>query len=143
MAQWSQVQQLEQRFLEQVDQFYDDTFPMEVRHQLASWIESQDWDAASNSDSLATILLQNLMIQIEDQLNRVSQEKNLLLRHNLKRIKQLLLGKYHGNPMHMAMIVSNCLREERRILAAASMPMQVCAEYLCTLIYFIYSICKM
>ncbi|XP_063286237.1 signal transducer and activator of transcription 4 [Pelobates fuscus] len=124
MAQWSQVQQLEQRFLEQVDQFYDDTFPMEVRHQLAAWIESQDWDAASNSDSLATILLQNLMIQIEDQLNRVSQEKNLLLRHNLKRIKQLILGKYHGNPMHMAMIVSNCLREERRILAAASMPMQ-------------------
>ncbi|KAM8934178.1 signal transducer and activator of transcription 4 [Pelodytes ibericus] len=124
MAQWSQVQQLEQRFLEQVDQFYDDTFPMEVRHQLASWIESQDWDAASNSDSLATILLQNLMIQIEDQLNRVSQEKNLLLRHNLKRIKQLLLGKYHGNPMHMAMVVSNCLREERRILAAASMPIQ-------------------
>ncbi|XP_053327826.1 signal transducer and activator of transcription 4 [Spea bombifrons] len=124
MAQWSQVQQLEQRFLEQVDQFYDDTFPMEVRHQLAGWIESQDWDAASNSDSLAAILLQNLMIQIEDQLNHVSQEKNLLLRHNLKRIKQLLLGKYHGNPMHMAMVVSNCLREERRILAAASMPMQ-------------------
>ncbi|KAM4626306.1 signal transducer and activator of transcription 4 [Discoglossus pictus] len=124
MSQWIQVQQLEQRFLEQVDQFYDDTFPMEVRHLLAAWIESQDWDAASNSDSLAAILLQNLMIQIEDQLNRVSQEKNLLLRHNLKRIKQLLMGKYHGNPMHMAMVVSNCLREERRILAAASMPMQ-------------------
>ncbi|MEE6521850.1 hypothetical protein FKM82_020185, partial [Ascaphus truei] len=33
-------------------------------------------------------------------------------------------GKYHGNPMHMAMVVSNCLREERRIFAAASMPMQ-------------------
>ncbi|XP_018091729.1 signal transducer and activator of transcription 4 [Xenopus laevis] len=124
MSQWNQVQQLEQRFLEQVDQFYDDTFPMEVRHLLASWIEEQDWDAASNSDSLATILLQNLMLQIEKELNRVSHEKNLLLRHNLKRIKQLFLGKYHGNPMHMAMIVSNCLREERRILAAASMPIQ-------------------
>ncbi|KAE8580023.1 hypothetical protein XENTR_v10024276 [Xenopus tropicalis] len=124
MSQWNQVQRLEQRFLEQVDQFYDDTFPMEVRHLLASWIEGQDWDAASNSDSLATVLLHNLMIQIEEELNRVSQEKNLLLRHNLKRIKQHLLGKYHGNPMHMAMIVSNCLREERRILAAASMPIQ-------------------
>ncbi|OCT63935.1 hypothetical protein XELAEV_18045031mg [Xenopus laevis] len=91
MSQWNQVQQLEQRFLEQVDQFYDDTFPMEVRHLLASWIEEQDWDAASNSDSLATILLQNLMLQIEKELNRVSHEKNLLLRHNLKRIKQLFL----------------------------------------------------
>ncbi|MEE6490420.1 hypothetical protein FKM82_015874 [Ascaphus truei] len=92
MSQWNQVQQLEQRFLEQVDQFYDDTFPMEIRHLLASWIESQDWDAASNNDPLATILLQNLIIQIEEQLNWVSQEKNLLLTHNLKRTKQLLLG---------------------------------------------------
>lgn len=36
-----------------------------------------------------------------------------------------LQGKYHGNPMHIAVIISNCLREERRILAAASMPVQV------------------
>lgn len=27
--------------------------------------------------------------------------------------------------MHIAVIISNCLREERRILAAASMPVQV------------------
>jgi len=43
MSQWSQVQQLEIKFLEQVDQFYDDNFPMEIRHLLAQWIESQDW----------------------------------------------------------------------------------------------------
>ncbi|XP_029461947.1 signal transducer and activator of transcription 4 [Rhinatrema bivittatum] len=124
MSQWSQVQQLEVKFLEQVDHFYDDTFPMEVRHLLAQWIEGQDWDAASNNETMATILLQNLLIQLDEQLDRVSQEKNFLLRHNLKRIKQLLQGKYHGNPMHMAVVVSNCLREERRILAAASMPVQ-------------------
>ncbi|XP_019410144.1 PREDICTED: signal transducer and activator of transcription 4 isoform X2 [Crocodylus porosus] len=124
MSQWSQVQQLEIKFLEQVDQFYDDNFPMEIRHLLAQWIESQDWEAASNNEPMATILLQNLLIQVEEQLDRVSQEKNLLLIHNLKRIRKLLQGKYHGNPMHIAVIISNCLREERRILAAASMPVQ-------------------
>ncbi|KAG6938955.1 signal transducer and activator of transcription 4 [Chelydra serpentina] len=124
MSQWSQVQQLEIKFLEQVDQFYDDNFPMEVRHLLAQWIESQDWEAASNNEPMATILLQNLLIQLDEQLDRVSQEKNLLLIHNLKRIRKLLQGKYHGNPMHIAVIISNCLREERRILAAASMPVQ-------------------
>ncbi|XP_039090644.1 signal transducer and activator of transcription 4 isoform X3 [Hyaena hyaena] len=33
-------------------------------------------------------------------------------------------GKFHGNPMHVAVVISNCLREERRILAAANMPVQ-------------------
>nr|XP_055201671.1 signal transducer and activator of transcription 4 isoform X4 [Nyctereutes procyonoides] len=35
-----------------------------------------------------------------------------------------LRGKFHGNPMHVAVVISNCLREERRILAAANMPVQ-------------------
>ncbi|XP_043850606.1 signal transducer and activator of transcription 4 [Dromiciops gliroides] len=124
MSQWNQVQQLEIKFLEQIDQFYDDTFPMEVRHLLAQWIEGQDWEAASNNENMATILLQNLLVQLNEQLGRVAQEKNLLLIHNLKRIRKLLQGKYHGNPMHIAVVISNCLREERRILATANMPVQ-------------------
>ncbi|XP_040827827.1 signal transducer and activator of transcription 4 isoform X4 [Ochotona curzoniae] len=124
MSQWNQVQQLEFKFLEQVDQFYDDNFPMEIRHLLAQWIENQDWEAASNNETMATILLQNLLIQLDEQLGRVSKEKNLLLIHNLKRIRKVLQGKFHGNPMHVAVVISNCLREERRILAAANMPVQ-------------------
>ncbi|XP_012503376.1 PREDICTED: signal transducer and activator of transcription 4 [Propithecus coquereli] len=124
MSQWNQVQQLEIKFLEQVDQFYDDNFPMEIRHLLAQWIENQDWEAASNNETMATILLQNLLIQLDEHLGRVSKEKNLLLIHNLKRIRKVLQGKFHGNPMHVAVVISNCLREERRILAAANMPVQ-------------------
>ncbi|XP_045662315.1 signal transducer and activator of transcription 4 [Ursus americanus] len=124
MSQWNQVQQLEIKFLEQVDQFYDDNFPMEIRHLLAQWIENQDWEAASNNETMATILFQNLLIQLDEQLGRVSKEKNLLLIHNLKRIRKVLQGKFHGNPMHVAVVISNCLREERRILAAANMPVQ-------------------
>ncbi|XP_035160110.1 signal transducer and activator of transcription 4 isoform X3 [Callithrix jacchus] len=124
MSQWNQVQQLEIKFLEQVDQFYDDNFPMEIRHLLAQWIENQDWEAASNNETMATVLLQNLLIQLDEQLGRVSKEKNLLLIHNLKRIRKILQGKFHGNPMHVAVVISNCLREERRILAAANMPVQ-------------------
>ncbi|OWJ99901.1 STAT4, partial [Cervus elaphus hippelaphus] len=83
MSQWNQVQQLEIKFLEQVDQFYDDNFPMEIRHLLAQ-------EAASNNETMATILLQNLLIQLDEQLGRVSKEKNLLLIHNLKRIRKVL-----------------------------------------------------
>lgn len=44
-------------------------------------------------------------------------------------------GKFHGNPMHVAVVISNCLREERRILAAANMPVQVISS---ELIFFFY-----
>lgn len=46
MSQWKQIQQLDIKFLEQVDYFYDDNFPMELRQVLANWIESQDWYVA-------------------------------------------------------------------------------------------------
>ncbi|XP_033024913.1 signal transducer and activator of transcription 4 isoform X1 [Lacerta agilis] len=124
MSQWNQVQQLEAKFLEQIDQIYDDKFPMEVRHLLAQWIENQDWESAYNNEPMAAILLQNLLIKLDEHFDRVSQEKNLLLIHNLKRIRKVLQGKYQSSPMHIAVVVSNCLREERRILASASMPVQ-------------------
>ncbi|KAG9349418.1 hypothetical protein JZ751_027861 [Albula glossodonta] len=121
MSQWKQVQQLEVKFLEQVDYFYDDNFPMEIRQVLAAWIESQDWDTASNHESMATVLFSNLLTQLERQC---LQEQNFLQRHNLKRIHQQLQVKYKTNPLHMASVISNCLREERRIIATASVQEQ-------------------
>lgn len=45
---------------------------------------------------MATILLQNLLIQLDEQLGRVSKEKNLLLIHNLKRIRKVLQVRMHS-----------------------------------------------
>uniref|UniRef100_A0AAZ3Q8H0 STAT transcription factor protein interaction domain-containing protein n=1 Tax=Oncorhynchus tshawytscha TaxID=74940 RepID=A0AAZ3Q8H0_ONCTS len=42
MAQWIQLQKLDSKYLEQLDQLYDDTFPMEIRQYLSAWIESHD-----------------------------------------------------------------------------------------------------
>lgn len=47
-------------------------------------------EVASNNETMAMILLQNLLIQLDEQLGRVSKEKNLLLIHNLKRIRKVL-----------------------------------------------------
>lgn len=43
MAQWCQLQMLDCKYLEQVDQLYDDSFPMDIRQYLSRWIESIDW----------------------------------------------------------------------------------------------------
>uniref|UniRef100_A0A3B3WDN3 STAT transcription factor protein interaction domain-containing protein n=1 Tax=Poecilia mexicana TaxID=48701 RepID=A0A3B3WDN3_9TELE len=42
MAQWCQLQMLDSKYLEQVDQLYDDSFPMDIRQYLSRWIESID-----------------------------------------------------------------------------------------------------
>uniref|UniRef100_A0A7N5JZR5 Signal transducer and activator of transcription n=1 Tax=Ailuropoda melanoleuca TaxID=9646 RepID=A0A7N5JZR5_AILME len=110
MSQWNQVQQLEIKFLDQVDQFYDDNFPMEIRHLLAQWIENQDWEAASNNETMATILFQNLLIQLDEQLGRVSKEKNLLLIHNLKRIRKVLQG-----PLEKSLQSSSVSERQRNV----------------------------
>ncbi|XP_062313370.1 signal transducer and activator of transcription 4 isoform X2 [Osmerus eperlanus] len=121
MSQWKQIQQLEIKYLEQVDYLYDDNFPMDIRQVLANWIESQDWDTAANYESMATVLLSNLLSQLE---RHCSQELNFLQRHNLKIINQQLQRKYKDNPQLMAGVISTCLREERRIISTACMQEQ-------------------
>lgn len=43
MAVWIQAQQLQGEALHQMQSLYGQHFPIEVRHYLAQWIESQLW----------------------------------------------------------------------------------------------------
>ncbi|KAF4084574.1 hypothetical protein AMELA_G00107810 [Ameiurus melas] len=45
MALWIQAQQLQGDALHQMQALYGQHFPIEVRHYLAQWIETQPWDA--------------------------------------------------------------------------------------------------
>ncbi|XP_054826497.1 signal transducer and activator of transcription 1-alpha/beta isoform X2 [Eublepharis macularius] len=119
MSQWYKLQQLDSKFLEQVHQLYDDSFPMEIRQYLASWLESQDWEHAASDISLATLLFQNLLSQLDDQYSRFTQENNFLLQHNIRKSKRNLQNIFEEDPMYMAMMISRCLCEERKILSAA------------------------
>nr|QKV51339.1 STAT1a [Anguilla japonica] len=119
MAQWYRLQQMDSKYLEQVDQLYDDTFPMEVRQYLSQWIESQDWELVANNDSLATVRFHDLLGQLDDQYSRFTPENNFLQQHNIRKIKRNLQDHFQEDPVHMAMIISKCLQEEQKILASA------------------------
>ncbi|XP_075036094.1 signal transducer and activator of transcription 1-alpha/beta isoform X2 [Mixophyes fleayi] len=119
MAQWYELQQIDTKFLEQVHQLYDDSFPMEIRQYLAQWLEAQDWEHASNNVSLATILFHGLLSQLDDQYSRFSLECNFLLQHNIRKSKRNLQDHFQEDPVQMAMIINSCLREESKILANA------------------------
>lgn len=44
---------------------------------------------------------------------------------NIDAVASLIQVKYKANTIHMAAVICNCLREERRILSTASMQEQV------------------
>ncbi|KAL6484356.1 hypothetical protein MHYP_G00064010 [Metynnis hypsauchen] len=119
MALWHQLQQLDSRYLEQVDQLYDDTFPMEIRQYLSQWIESHDWDAVAANVSLATVRFHELLSKLDEHYGRLSVGNNFLLQHNIRKIKRNLQEHFQEFPVYMAMIISNSLKEERKILEMA------------------------
>ncbi|MGH0174779.1 UNVERIFIED_CONTAM: hypothetical protein FKN15_006456 [Acipenser sinensis] len=90
MAQWHSLQQLDSAYLQKVDELYfGEDFPMAVRHYLSSWIESQDWEKASRDVSVASILFQNLLENLDIQYSRFGQESEaFLLQHNFRSFKQ-------------------------------------------------------
>ncbi|XP_012995432.1 signal transducer and activator of transcription 1a isoform X1 [Esox lucius] len=119
MAQWCQLQQLDSKYLEQVDQLYDDSFPMDIRQYLSKWIESIDWENVAVQDSLSTVRFHDLLAQLDDQHSRFALENNFLLQHNIRKIKRNLQDRFQEDPIHMAMIIARNLKEEQRILAVA------------------------
>ncbi|XP_037331553.2 signal transducer and activator of transcription 1a isoform X2 [Pungitius pungitius] len=116
MAQWLQLQKLDSKYLEQVDQLYDDSFPMDIRQYLSRWIESIDWDTVAFQDSLATVRFHDLLVQLDDQHSRFALENNFLLQHNIRKIRRNLQDRFQEDPVHMAMIISRNLKEEKKIL---------------------------
>ncbi|NXN25876.1 STAT1 protein, partial [Nycticryphes semicollaris] len=125
MTQWYQLQQLDSKFLEQVHQLYDDSFPMEIRQYLAQWLENQDWEHAANNISFATVLFHDLLSQLDDQFSRFLIENNFLLQHNIRKSKRNLQDNFQEDPIQMAMIIYNCLKEERKILNSAQLSSQM------------------
>uniref|UniRef100_A0A4W3I9R9 Signal transducer and activator of transcription n=1 Tax=Callorhinchus milii TaxID=7868 RepID=A0A4W3I9R9_CALMI len=88
MSQWELLKQLDTKYLEQLDELYqNEALPMDIREYLAHWIEAQHWYAAT-SYSQATILYQNLLEQINNQYSRFMQEKAFVSQHNFKKYRQ-------------------------------------------------------
>uniref|UniRef100_A0A3Q3F1T9 STAT transcription factor protein interaction domain-containing protein n=1 Tax=Labrus bergylta TaxID=56723 RepID=A0A3Q3F1T9_9LABR len=85
MAQWNQLQMLDCKYLEQVEQLYDDSFPMDIRQYLMAM-----------QDSLATVQFHDLLAQLDDKHSRFALENNFLLQHNIREIKRNLQGTQPG-----------------------------------------------
>ncbi|XP_030052567.1 signal transducer and activator of transcription 2 [Microcaecilia unicolor] len=129
VTRWQDLQCLDDNFKEQLMNLYhSDLLPLNVRHYLAHWIEAQDWDQASREVSLATVLLQNLLQHVDDQLNHFTQEQEILEQHNFRKFKHDIQAKYQEFPLQLAAIISRILKDEENILSSARQVQQAQAD---------------
>ncbi|XP_066193651.1 signal transducer and activator of transcription 2 isoform X4 [Sylvia atricapilla] len=119
MAQWQEVQNLANTYLEQVHQLYArSALPMAVRQCLAAWIEGQNWrQAAEPLSSHAPMLFHSLLVLLGESLGSLgSGYEDFMLKHNLRKAHRDLQAEFGKKPERFANLVANLLQEERRIL---------------------------
>ncbi|KPP73916.1 STAT2b-like, partial [Scleropages formosus] len=109
-----------------VDELYSqEELPMDVRHYLAHWIESQDWARASQDMSVASILFQVLLEELDKQHSRFVQEgKTFLQQCKFRRFKHNF-QRYQEQPHNLANIILWFMMKERDILQSAQLAEQV------------------
>nr|WKF45145.1 signal transducer and activator of transcription 1-like protein [Epinephelus akaara] len=121
MAQWQDLLRLDSALQGRVSQLYDEKkFPREIRHYLCVLIESQNWDLAAVDENTASTCFYALLLCLDEQWGRSVQENNILQGPDFPGMKDYLLKHFGGEPLKLAVVLSECLKEEKKILASAS-----------------------
>jgi len=120
---WDRTQKLPKDLFKQVEQVYGDHFPLEVRFQLALWIEEsfshpvqvkhEDIDSQNHAAQLA----QQLLVQLDAKADSIpSDPDKFLTKQKLNEISISLKNRYNGNLVGLYMKVRQCLEQEHAIV---------------------------
>ncbi|KAI4897217.1 hypothetical protein NFI96_015296, partial [Prochilodus magdalenae] len=124
MALWIQAQQLKGDALHQMQALYGQHFPIEVRHYLAQWIESQPWDAIDvekqQEEFKAKRLLDNLIQELQRKAEHQMGEDGFLLKIKLGHYASQLKSAYDPCPMELVRCIKHILYTEQRLVQEAS-----------------------
>uniref|UniRef100_A0A3Q2QIR4 Signal transducer and activator of transcription n=1 Tax=Fundulus heteroclitus TaxID=8078 RepID=A0A3Q2QIR4_FUNHE len=120
MAQWQELLKLDSALQSQVRRLYEGRFPTEIRHWLCHWIESQDWGSAAVVEDAARTCFQGLLEHLQEQWNRSIQENIILPGPNFSGMRDFVVENFQEQPMNLAALLSECLKEEKKILASVS-----------------------
>ncbi|KAB7505902.1 Signal transducer and activator of transcription 5B [Armadillidium nasatum] len=120
MSLWNRAQQLPPDLLRQV---YGETFPIEVRHYLASWIEDnlRQWseievDNHSHAQFAASVL-QQLIAEIEAKAGSYSNQDELFLtRIKLQEAAVMFKTRYQSDPLSLIATIRNCINREHQLI---------------------------
>ncbi|XP_023985945.1 signal transducer and activator of transcription 5A [Physeter macrocephalus] len=124
MAGWIQAQQLQGDALRQMQVLYGQHFPIEVRHYLAQWIESQPWDAIDLDNPQdrpqATQLLEGLVQELQKKAEHQVGEDGFLLKIKLGHYATQLQNTYDRCPMELVRCIRHILYNEQRLVREAN-----------------------
>ncbi|XP_022086658.1 signal transducer and activator of transcription 5A-like isoform X2 [Acanthaster planci] len=115
------IQQLQGPAIQQMQLLYQQNrFPLEVRYYCAPWIEAQQWgniDVDSpSSEPAATILLQQLVQQINQKAEALTGEDKFFLRMKLSNFATELYETYGNDSLKFVRVVRHCLEKEQRLV---------------------------
>ncbi|CAM9263677.1 unnamed protein product [Lampetra planeri] len=124
MAMWIQAQQLQGEALHQMQALYGQHFPIEVRHYLAQWIESQLWDSVEldnpAEEAKAKHLLDNLVAELQRKAHLQGGEDGFLLKIKLGHYASQLKSTYDRCPLELVRCIKHILNSEQRLIHEAS-----------------------
>ncbi|MCI4383879.1 hypothetical protein PGIGA_G00031910 [Pangasianodon gigas] len=124
MALWIQAQQLQGDALHQMQALYGQHFPIEVRHYLAQWIETQPWDAIDvekqQEEFKAKRLLDSLIQELQRKAEHQMGEDGFLLKIKLGHYATQLKSTYEACPMELVQCIKHILYTEQRLVQEAS-----------------------
>ncbi|XP_053732433.1 signal transducer and activator of transcription 1-alpha/beta-like [Synchiropus splendidus] len=118
MGRWEDLLKLDPDQQVRVNELYSERFPREIRRCLSQWIESQDWDSAAEDADKANTCFQNLLVCLDQQLNYSVSRKSVLEEPNYEWFKYYLQKHFGDQPQKLAALLSECLREEDKILGS-------------------------
>ncbi|XP_043988023.1 signal transducer and activator of transcription 1-like [Gambusia affinis] len=123
MAQWQELLKMDSALQNRVRQLYEGRFPTEIRNQLSHWIESQDWSSAAVNENAAAECFCALLQQLEEQWRRSVQENAILQGPDFPKMRAYMVENFQAQPLNLAAILSECLKEEKQILESVTMTM--------------------
>uniref|UniRef100_A0A8C1G945 Signal transducer and activator of transcription n=2 Tax=Cyprinus carpio TaxID=7962 RepID=A0A8C1G945_CYPCA len=120
MALWAQMTpRLQYLPTQTLNELYPDSFPLDVRHYLASWIEEQRWETFDVDNMEQEPQARRLLDQMVHLLQEVAQlNPNVVERVKLQHISRNL-SVFQPQPMQLVRTVRDILRKERHLLAQA------------------------
>ncbi|KAL6483066.1 hypothetical protein MHYP_G00079380 [Metynnis hypsauchen] len=122
MALWMQIsQQLPHLTNQTLSELYPDTFPIDVRHYLANWIEEQRWEDFDLDNVEQEPLARRLLEQMLELLHEVAfHNPNVVERVKLQHISRNM-SVFQTQPMQLVRTVRDILRKERHLLGQPQM----------------------
>lgn len=123
MSNWAKILALPEAFQRRILSIYDQNqyFPIEVRKNLADWIEAQDWSFYSNPNysydtnylERCICLMQDFIVKVSDLL---SMTNDISDKYKINNFKNSLQYSIESNNYEIIKHVYECLRNENVII---------------------------